>query len=127
MEFLKGCCCCVYWKQRQHPVFDYDEVDDDLEFENLLEQPGQIPMPQNQQQNVWNGLASLFRFNPKNSGYQGVPTFEQNDILLDQVSQLDAELLTPLQISQKIDSSMIPKDREQMISAEQSNVIRKVI
>jgi hypothetical protein len=101
MEIMKSCCCC-YWKQRQNPIFDYDEFDD-MEFEDLVESAVVEP----QGHTIWTSIASLFRFKPISnqvisSGYQSLNQFPErndNDILYGQEELQDAKLLTREQVS----------------------------
>jgi hypothetical protein len=106
------CCtaCCRFWKPRQYPVFDYDEIDD-LEFENLLSTPGPAgPFAPPQPPSIWTNIASLFGFHrgsPRSPGYTAVPTYDTlrrigdtGDVLDGQENMEDAEMLTQERISE---------------------------
>ena len=98
-----NCCPCCFWRQRQYPIFDYDEVDD-LEFENLLTAPGPGPFtPPPTQTAFWTRIASLFGFHPStsnNRGYEPVSSLGRgDDLLVDQYDAAEARLLTQEQVA----------------------------
>lgn len=101
---FKSCCSCCPWKQRQYPIFDYDEIDD-LEFENLLSAPGTGPFQtQNQPpSSFWTTLASLFGVKSNRRGYEAIPSYNadriEQDVLYGQEDLHDAQLLTQEQVS----------------------------
>ena len=102
----KCCCPCLYWRQSQYPIFDYDEIDD-LEFDNLLFSPTQ-PFVQTSS-TWWQNIASLFGYHPSvnnDRGYSRVVDYQTmrsgdgQDILADQSGVADAKLLTREQVLQ---------------------------
>ena len=118
---LKSCCsCCFPWSSRSVPAYDYDEVDDDLEFESLLAaNSGYSPShPFNGRRSgsnlFWERIAGLFSGIKRRSqgsplltghvrGYQTIPTLDPNTQVREEDRLLfgheaDAQVLTEEQI-----------------------------